>query len=480
MLFALCVFGVALPAGASTYVPVGDEVYDLLSRLEAEGVVRSGLLSTKPVSRNEAIRLLREAEGNAEQGSPYIKRLVGELKTRLRPREPGQADIKPIDRVYAGAVYLDRDDQTLNYNNNGDVYEKGWNTRFGFVSRIDDLGRFSFYVHPELRTSRDETDIDYLATYGVFDFGWDLVAGKDSQWWGPGYHGTILLSNNAEPFTMLKINNPEPKTLPWIFKYLGPFGFTFFATNLSEHRADVPEPYLWGIRLSFKPHPSVEVGLSRTAMLGGEGRPDDWGAWWDSISMRGEHGSDEAGDQRAGYDLAVTLPFHAQPVRLYTEGAAEDTVGGRLVQWAYIYGIYLPRILSLERLEVRYEWAETYDRHEPSTWYTHHIYTEGYTYKQRIIGHHMGTNSRDNFLELTYRVPERNARLSIWYDVEEYAISTAVREKRDETGVRVVYSPVPSLDVNVAYAYGLVKNPGNLSLPTVNVSQAEVWVEMRF
>jgi len=33
--------------------------------------------------------------------------------------------------------------------------------------------------------------------------------------------------------------------------------------------------------------------------------------------------------------------------------------------------------------------------------------------------------------------------LSIWYDVEEHDISTAVREKRDETGVRVVYSPVP-------------------------------------
>src|SRR3990172_3465430 len=56
------VFVLAASAGASTYLDLSDASYELFSRLEAAGVVRSGLLTTRPLSRNEAVRLLHEAE----------------------------------------------------------------------------------------------------------------------------------------------------------------------------------------------------------------------------------------------------------------------------------------------------------------------------------------------------------------------------------------------------------------------------------
>ena len=69
----------------------------------------------------------------------------------------------------------------------------------------------------------------------------EIEAGKDSMWWGPGYHGSILMSNNAEPFKMLKLSTPSPVSLPWIFKALGPFKVVWFLTQLEDDRP-VPEP----------------------------------------------------------------------------------------------------------------------------------------------------------------------------------------------------------------------------------------------
>ena len=49
---------------ASTSVPVGDDTYNVLLRLEAEGVIQSALLTTEPLSRKEVARLIVEAERN--------------------------------------------------------------------------------------------------------------------------------------------------------------------------------------------------------------------------------------------------------------------------------------------------------------------------------------------------------------------------------------------------------------------------------
>ena len=113
----------------------------------------------------------------------------------------------------------------------------------------------------------------------------EIEIGRDSQWWGPGYHGSLLLSNNAEPFDMVKISNPRPVLLPWIFRFLGPFRIMAFYTELEDERA-VPEPKLFGMRLNFKPHPNLELGFSRSIMFGGQGRDENfsiedyWKIFW--------------------------------------------------------------------------------------------------------------------------------------------------------------------------------------------------------
>jgi hypothetical protein len=116
-------------------------------------------------------------------------------------------------------------------------------------------------------------DVEWIAAYGKVGLGpFEIQAGRDSLWWGPGRHGSILMSNNAKPFTMIQITNPQPIQLPWIFRALGPVRGQWFLTELEKDR-HVPEAKLTGVRLSVKPHPLWDLGFSRVVMFGGRGVP---------------------------------------------------------------------------------------------------------------------------------------------------------------------------------------------------------------
>jgi len=363
-----------------------------------------------------------------------------------------------LEFPYLKSAYSDTKDSPLVYNNEGDIYDKGSNVRIGFDSRAE-FGWLSFYFNPEFRYSENDTALKIKRGYGVIQLPYlDILFGKDSQWWGPGYYGGLLLTSNAEPMTMVRLTNSEPVLLPWIFSYIGPLRFNFFITKLEEHRIDFPEPFLWGMRLNFKPLPYIEFGISRTVVFGGEGRPDNnFTGWWKSFAAgsEGRGRSSVSGDQKAGYDIKLTLPFKFQPVQIYLDAAGEDRAGGGIkpIKWAYVTGIYLPRILGFDRFDLRAEFGETRRQ-----WYTNFIYTEGYRYKGIIVGHHMGGDSQDIFAELSYLIPERNGRLSIYYDWEKHRPNSNEPGKKDEIGFKTIFGLTDDLNIKVSSAYGRVKS----------------------
>ncbi len=444
-------------------------MYDILNRLEAEGIIKSALLSTKPLSRKEVVRLIHEAEKNSEDKSQFIRSLVQILKDEFKGDIDDTRYVKPLDRVSFTYINVDSQPSELSYNNDGDDYDDGSNFRLETISRAE-LGWFSLFVNPELRYSDSDMDTLMNKVYGVFDvWGWELEIGTDSQWWGPGYGGSILLSNNPEPLPMIKITNTRPTILPWIFKYLGLFKFTCFMTRLEKDRV-VPEPYLWGMRADFKPSPYIEIGLQRTALLGGEGRPSGFLTWWDSFTGKDENDSNGAGDQRAGCDIKLTLPFESQPLQVYLDGAGEDQAGLLPSNWAFLYGVYFPRLLDFERIGFRAEYTNTHISGKPNVWYNHHIYRSGYTNEGRIIGHHMGTDSEDMLIELSYLIPERNGKLSIAYDRKEHNLSDDVREEKQELFMNADLDLTEILRINASYGYGKIKNIGTVSGNDENIN----------
>lgn len=392
---------------ASTHVPVGSWVYPALEKLESEGLLASGILTSRPISRAEAARLIKEAESG--QPSAAASRVIQKLKKEFASDEASSITyFRPFEEARFKYLYADGTPHLLNLNNKGDIIGNGSNFRAGLSSSAG-IGALAFYLNPEIRypegPTTEDAEVVLVEGYGSLNL-WniELTAGRQSLWWGPGFHGALLLSDNTRPFDLIKLTNPKPATLPWIFRYIGPIKLTGFVTRLEEDR-DFANPYLAGIRLDLKPHSSVNIGIARVAMFGGAGRHVDAGVIWDVITAGNENVEGEPGNQLGSIDLKIVLPFKLQKVVIYGELGGEDEAGNLPSRVAYLAGAYLPGVLGFERLDLRVEYGQTYIGKYPGIWYTHHVYTTGYTYDGRIIGHHMGTDARDLFISAAYESP---------------------------------------------------------------------------
>ncbi len=59
--------------------------------------------------------------------------------------------------------------------------------------------------------------------------------GEQSAWLGSGESGSFLMSNNAPPFPMFRIDDVQPHEIPGLSRILGPFRTEFFIGQLSGH-----------------------------------------------------------------------------------------------------------------------------------------------------------------------------------------------------------------------------------------------------
>lgn len=419
---------------ASPHVPVGSWVYPALEKLESEGLLASGILTNRPISRAEAARLVREAESG--QPSEAATRIIQKLKKEFAPDEAASSSyFRPFEEARFKYLYADGTPHFLNLNNKGDIIANGSNFRAGLSSSATAFGALAFYLNPEIRypeaPTTEDAEVVLVEGYGSLNL-WniELTAGRQSLWWGPGFHGALLLSDNARPFDLIKLTNPKPATLPWIFRHIGPVKLTAFVTMLEEDR-DFAYPCLTGLRLDLKPHPNVNIGIARVAMFGGAGRHVDAEVIWDVITAGNENVAGGDGNQLGSIDLKVVLPFKLQKVVIYGELGGEDEAGSLPSKVAYIAGAYFPAALGFERLDLRVEYGQTYIGKYPDLWYGHNIYTSGYTYNGRIIGHHMGTDARDLFISAAYESPY--GKFEALFDIE--SSGRAVKSKNRSAAI---------------------------------------------
>jgi hypothetical protein len=444
-------------AFVSTNVPIVHWSYDDVEKLIGEGLINGDMLTTRPVTRLEMARNIAEADEKFQQLDSkniiiagILERLKKEFHQELGAR--GALDggpildfAKPFEDPYIKYVYAKSKPDIENIR--GDHFNKNSNLRAGFATRAQLFDIMAFYIHPEYPWSSQGPvqDVKLIEAYGKLQLGkMEIEVGKDSLWWGPGYHGSLLMSNNAEPFTMVKLSTPGPVALPWIFRGLGPFKVVWFLTQLEEDRP-VPRPNLSGIRINFKPHPAVEMGLSRTIIFGGEGRPRySLGDYWKAfLGGNGSLTGNKENDQLAGFDASVLLPVDwllpAKSVKIYTEWAGEDEAGGLPSSWGKLFGAKFFDIfgtgpsasLGAGKTDLDIEYANNHVSGKTDVFYTHGIYLAGYTYNGRVVGHFMGTDSEDLFLRLTHYLSS-DVILGLQYD--------------RQTGGNLSSSPQPVID----------------------------------
>ena len=230
---------------------------------------------------------------------------------------------------------------------------------------------------------------------------WSASFGQQERWWGPGWDGSLILSTNARPIPAISIDRrvPEPFETKWL-SWIGPWSFHSFIGRMEEERT-VSNPYLWGMRGELKPTilSGIEVGFFRVMQLGGDGRPQGFSTWLDAFLSQDNYGantgnndrSQEPGNQLAGIDLRCKV-FDA-PIALYGQLVGEDEDKFLPNCLMFQYGIEGWKNLGNSTIRIFAEYVDL-----TSYWWTgaprtrnisygHHIYSDGFRYRGRPVGH---------------------------------------------------------------------------------------------
>lgn len=234
----------------------------------------------------------------------------------------------------------------------------------------------------------------YDNSYFGFVLGnWVGLVGNVEKWWGPGWNSSIMLSNNARPtpgFTLQR-NYSDPFKLP-ILTWLGPWTTNMFISKLDDERF-IANAKLVGLTLGFRPVPSLEINLRRTAQWGGEGRPHGLKNFFKLLGGVSDncYTADcritEPGNQLAGFDVSWHVPW--VDVTVYGQKIGEDEHRATPAKNARQVGIKVPinndfisGMLFVEQDDTAT--GDPFARY--NVFYNHSIYQTGYRYEGRVIG----------------------------------------------------------------------------------------------
>jgi hypothetical protein len=271
----------------------------------------------------------------------------------------------------------------------------------------------------------DDEPVRPDGSYFAGKFGnWIVTAGAQDRWWGSGWQGSLILSNNARPVPALALDRAvsDPFESKWL-RWIGPWRLTTFMGYMEGDREDYDHPLLFGMRLTARPLDGLEVSLERTAQWCGEGRSCNWDDFWNLWSGNDNAGEnvaaeDEPGNQLAGWDIRWASPIGDWNYALYNQHTGESIDNN--IPRPY-------RSMDLAGLETwgstaaggswraGLEWANTRcggTENEQKLWdcaYNNGIFNvEGYRSKGRTLGHSMDGDG--NTFGLRYQHVDAAAR----------------------------------------------------------------------
>ena len=538
----------------SPYVPLDSWIYPALGRLAAMGLMDTGFAGMRPWTRKECARLLGEAEdkvGERGEARPEVQNLLSalekELGTETEAAGGGQNEgVFRVESLYTRTEHISGMPLTDGYNfaqtqfnDFGRPYGEGWNSVSGFSSYTT-WGSWVGYVRGELQTAPSLPALplsarqfvatadgipvvplgtaapsvqrfDLLEGYAGLTFdNWQVSFGKQTLNWGPGDGGSLMLSDNAEPINMFRINRVSPFRLPSFLSFLGPMRIEFFVGQLDGHHfAETqsgvvgswsqplnPQPFAQGEKLSFKLSPNLEVGLSYGSIFGGTGVPATLGTFGNSLLDTGgdlPSGASKSG-RFDGLDFTYRIPKLRNWLTLYGEGYAQDQVVffidpkarplpfGYPERAAWHGGIYVSRFPKAQKLDFRAEGRFT-DIPVPVSlegsgfFYTANRYKDGLTNDGNILGSWIGRAGQGAQAWSNYWFNSRN-RLQLNFRHEKVSqVFMPGGGTLTDVGVRGDYWVRSNLGLSTWVQYERWLFPVIQSTPSTNVTVA---VEIQF
>jgi hypothetical protein len=342
-------------------------------------------------------------------------------------------------------------------------YDLGRHAVFGAETSVEfdasvDAGKyFSAYVRPRFEAlvpRREDMNGKALLQngYGVFRAGnFTLQFGRDSQLWGFGDRGSLLFSTNPRPLDGVRITNPTPARLPWIFKYLGEWRVTLYGYNLGP---EYQPKWAWltGYKVSLAPSRWVELGFGHVMEIGGEGvySPNALDVIGGFFGFR-PRGTDATSPQTDNHIFELEALVRIPPARgmqLYGNIAIDDkwkSIKKTLKDGcSFLGGVYFPALTPSGATDLRVEVVRT------SALYGHHsLFRDGYAINQKLIGTDAGPDAWTASATLRHRLSPK-----LWYGLSfgwDYRRSDTYTEPAGANGLAAPVIKVATGPTDVRY-----------------------------
>ncbi len=238
--------------------------------------------------------------------------------------------------------------------------------------------------------------------------GWNLQAFSHRHWWGPGWQSSLINGSNNPAWNGvgLQRGSARASASPWL-SWMGPWNFDVFVARAQDPLVvnNQPQGFLFsGMRLTMRPQPWLEVGLSRGLQTGGAGRPS--GAKNAVKAFFGQEVNQNPGDpedssgQIAGYDVRVRCPQGWGQCAAYTQWIGEDAAGKLPLPYKFMSLWGVEQTYGQGRYRVFAEYANTnayslpWDTQPQFAGYINGVYRQGYTQGARWVGSAQGGGSQ--------------------------------------------------------------------------------------
>ncbi|MFQ6044570.1 MAG: capsule assembly Wzi family protein, partial [Candidatus Poribacteria bacterium] len=309
-------------------------------------------------------------------------------------------------------------------------------------------------------------------SYGKFKLPWfELLLGRGNLSWGPGRHGALLISDNPLPMDMMKLS-------AW-YKWIKFHAFT------SILGGDISKKYLSGHRLEFNLWDRVSLGIAETMVYAGRFditflNPLQIYTVTGMLPKSVEGESIVSPDN--GLDSADIDILLLKNLEFYGELMIDDfqpEFGLRspfhwASKWGILLGFYYIDPFSLPDTDVRVEYAFVNQYA-----YTHDPMDTTYTHYYFVIGHHIGADADDLFIDVRHRFTDK-LQMALSYELErhgegnvnkphpqdapweeEWEFLSGVTESTNSLSLGLSYAVVGRYFADVKYTASWVKNVSN-------------------
>jgi len=444
----------AVSASAEPWLASGDPWLKAdIQRLADEGVIASPIsswpLSVGDVAQDvNAFRAGQQLNGSALGALTRVRRLVGE-ETRTNEW-----------RGRASVSFAEKPEGVRGFQNT----PRGLTEVTATIDWTGDL--FALRIQPGYTDEPgDNQDFRADGSYATLALGnWMVGAAAVDRWWGPGWGGSLILSNNARPIPALVLerNFSTPFASKWL-NWIGPWSTSIIWGQLEGDRP-VPNARFFGWRVNFRPTQSLEIGLLRTAQWCGAGRLCDADSFLKVLSGSSNLDQGTAADvanQLAGFDLRWLSPVGDLPYAVYGQFIGEDEAGGFPSQYLGQLGMEFwgrsERVAADWHAYLEYSDTSCGFESNPAfnCAYNNSFYPAGYRYRGRAIGHSTDNDAR----AATVGLLARHDRLGRFHATFRFAKLN--RAGPVDVANSITTTPKDLLSANLTYAsdtdYGVVE-----------------------